>query len=137
MNIKKTKNIFEGFLQKIYIRLRDRLDFNPKSSEEEQFCTEICSKLISIRETKLTIAPISGKRFLKNDEKEMFIVVHNRVISLINHVYSYNVFYENDSLYQKVIQQFDNELERRRQVLEDEIKSNIKHSLTEILKKIS
>jgi hypothetical protein len=133
----KTKSFFTNILHKIYNRLQSKLDLKPKITEEEKICQNICIKLIQTEQTKLTIAPISGKRFIKNDEKEMFIVIHQRVISLINHVYSYNVYIENDSIYKKIIDEFDKELEDTREVLEQEIKSNIKHSLTEILNKIN
>jgi hypothetical protein len=133
----KTKSFFTNILHKIYNRLQSKLDLKPKISEEEKICQNICIKLIQTEQTKLTIAPISGKRFIKNDEKEMFIVIHQRVISLINHVYSYNVYIENDSIYKKIIDEFDKELEDTREVLEQEIKSNIKHSLTEILKNLN
>ena len=137
MNMLKTKSFFTNILHKIYSRLQSKLDLKPKITEEEKICQNICIKLIQTEQTKLTIAPISGKRFIKNDEKEMFIVIHQRVISLINHVYSYNVYIENDSIYKKIIDEFDKELEDTREVLEQEIKSNIKHSLTEILNKIN
>jgi hypothetical protein len=137
MNMLKTKSFFTNILHKIYNRLQSKLDLKPKISEEEKICQNICIKLIQTEQTKLTIAPISGKRFIKNDEKEMFIVIHQRVISLINHVYSYNVYIENDSIYKKIIDEFDKELEDTREVLEQEIKSNIKHSLTEILKNLN
>ena len=137
MNMLKTKSFFTNILHKIYNRLQSKLDLKPKITEEEKICQNICIKLIQTEQTKLTIAPISGKRFIKNDEKEMFIVIHQRVISLINHVYSYNVYIENDSIYKKIIDEFDKELEDTREVLEQEIKSNIKHSLTEILNKIN
>ncbi len=137
MNIKNTGNFFFSVLRKINNKLQEKLDMKPIITEEEQICVDICSKLVDIRETKLTIAPISGKRFLKNDEKDIFIVIHQRTISIINHVYSYNVYVESDSSYDKIIKNFDKELENRREVLEQEIKSNIKHSLTQILKNLN
>lgn len=136
MNMLKTKNFFNSFLEKIYKRLQTKLDLKPKITEEEIICSDICHKLISLKESKLTIAPLSGKRFIKNDDKEVFIVIFQRMISLINHVYSYNIYVDNDQIYKKLIDHFDNELENRREVLENEIKFNIKHSLTEILKTI-
>jgi hypothetical protein len=67
----------------------------------------------------------------------MFIVIHNRQISIINHVYSYNVFIESDSLYNKIVNGFDKVVEEKRQDLENEIKNNIKHSLKNILTKVT
>jgi len=124
-------------LFKFYLKLKERFDPTPQTKEEELFCIEICKNLISNQNSKLTIAPVSNKRYIKNDEKDMFIVINDRTISLINHVYSYNVYIENNKLYYDITQLFDNELEKRRVELEDEIKSNIKHSLKSILDKVS
>jgi len=124
-------------LHKFYLRLKDRFDPTPEPKEEEIYCIEICKKLIMLNNTKLTIAPLSNKRFIKNDEKNMFIVIHNRTISLVNHVYGYNVFIDNTKLYDDIIFLFDSELEKIRQQLEDEINGNIKHSLKVILSKFN
>jgi hypothetical protein len=124
-------------LYKFYLKLKERFDPTPTPNEEELYCVEICKKLIPNNESKLTNAPLSNKRYIKNDEKDMFVVIYGRSISLINHIYSYNVFIENDKLYDEVLEMFDNELEKRRLELENEIKSNIKHSLKSILNKVS
>jgi hypothetical protein len=124
-------------LFKFYLHLKGKFDGKPKITQEEIYCTEICSKLIASNESLLTYAPISNKRFIKNDDKHMFIVIDSRMINLINHVYSYSVYIENDQLYSKLIQTFDTELEKRRQKLEDEMRSNIQHSLKQILEKLN
>jgi hypothetical protein len=85
----------------------------------------------------LTYAPKSHKRFIKNDMNDMFIVVENRTVNLINHVYSYTVYIEDVELYNTLIDSFDIELEKRREDLENEIKNNIQHSLNNILNKLN
>jgi hypothetical protein len=137
MENKKIVGYLPNLLFKFYLRLKERFDPTPPPKEEEIFCIDICRKLIPYTSSKLTIAPLSNKRYIKNDDKEMFIVIKDRTISLINHVYSYNVFIENDKLWEDVINCFDNELEERRIELEEEIKSNIKHSLKSILDKVT
>jgi hypothetical protein len=124
-------------LFRVYLNLKEKFDPTPPPKEEEMYCVEICEKLINNPESKLTIAPISNRRFIKNDSKDMFIVIGNRQISIINHVYSYNVYIESDQLYKKIVDNFDNVVEQKRQELEDEIKHNIKHSLKSILNKVS
>ena len=126
-----------GLLHRFYLYLKNKFDPTTPPKEEEIFALEICQKLIMDSNSKLTNAPISFKRFIKNDDNNMFIVINNRTISLINHVYSYNVFIESPEHYTDICEIFDNEMEKRRQELEDEIKNNIKHSLKEILKKVS
>ena len=93
--------------------------------------------MIPSESSKLTIAPLSNKRYIRNDDKDMFIVIQDGTISLINHVYSYNVFIEHNKLYEEVLSIFDSELENRRLLLEEEIRSNIKHSLKSILEKVT
>ena len=126
-----------GLLHKFYLYLKDKFDPTPPPKEEEIYALEICKKLIMNPKSKLTNAPISFKRFIKNDENNMFVVINNRTISLINHVYSYNVYIESGDNYSSVCEIFDNKMEKKRQELEDELKNNIQHSLKEILRKVS
>jgi hypothetical protein len=86
--------------------------------------------------SRLTYAPISNKRFIKNDDKEIFVVIDHRIINLINHVYGYNIMIEDDQLFNQIIEKFDGVLEARRLELEQEMKTNIKHSLQNILDKV-
>jgi hypothetical protein len=137
MKENKVVGYIPKLLFRVYLNLKEKFDPTSPPKEEEIFCVEICEKLIENVTSKLTIAPISNKRFIKNDEKDMFIVIHNRQISIINHVYSYNVFIESDSLYNKIVNGFDKVVEEKRQELEDEIKNNIKHSLKNILTKVT
>jgi hypothetical protein len=124
-------------LFKIYLYLKDKFDQKRPVEEEESICYEICKKLISLKDSQLTIAPISNKRYIKNDNQKMFIVIENRMITLINHIYSHNVYFENDEYLTEINQLIDNEVERKRIDLEKEIESNIKHSLKNILTKLS
>jgi len=126
-----------GLLHRFYLYLKNKFDPTPPPKEEELYAVEICKKLIMNINSKLTNAPISFKRFIKNDENNMFIVINNRTITLINHVYSYNIFIEDDNNYSDICMLFDNEVEKRREEIETEIKNNIQHSLKEILRKVS
>lgn len=132
----KVVGFIPRLLYKVFLNLKERFDPKPPISNEEKISIEICEKLIKDESSKLTFAPKSFKRFIKNDDFDMFIVIESRTINLINHVYSYSVFIENDELYSNLIDNFDDELENRRQDLENEIKSNIQHSLQNILNKI-
>ena len=123
-------------LFKIYLSLKERFDPTLPIPEEEKITVEICKKLILDSESKLTYAPISGKRFIKNESKNMFVVIESHTINLINHVYSYSVYLSSQSDYREITVSFDGILESKRQSLEDEIRSNIQHSLQTILKKL-
>jgi hypothetical protein len=124
-------------LFRVYLNLKERFDPTPPIPEEERISVEICRKLIMDPESKLTYAPISNKRFIKNEGKSMFIVIEQHTINLINHVYSYSIYLSNSNDYNEIITSFDKVLEHERQSLEDEIRNNIQHSLTTILEKLN
>ena len=124
-------------LFKLYLSLKEKFDPRPPITQEEQFSIDICKELISRKTSKLNFAPKSTKRIIKNDEYDMFIVINNSTIHLINHVYSYSVYIESSDLYSDLLEIFDSELEKRREELELEITSNIQHSLKNILQKLN
>lgn len=123
-------------LFKIYLNLKDRFDPKPDVTEEEIFAADICEKLIINPSSELTYSPISHKRIIKNEQKNMYVVMESYTIHLINHVYSYSVYLQDTSKFTELTQKFDKILEDKRQVLESEIRKNIQHSLKNILEKL-
>lgn len=126
-----------GMLYRFYLYLKDKFDPRPEVTDEERYAIQIAKKLIKTPTTHLYIAPISNKRYIKNDEKEMFIVMEGPNLTLINHVYSYSVFIENSQLFSDLMQTFNQTMEDKRLELEDEIKNNIQHSLKNILQNMN
>jgi len=126
----------QSLLFRVYIYLKNKFDPRQPTTQEEECVTKICLCLIDYTGTRLTYAPISNKRFIKNDEKGMFIVIDNHVVSLINHVYGYTISIESETLYKQIIEKFDSTLEERRMALEIEMRQNIQHSLQSILEKL-
>jgi hypothetical protein len=126
------KHQIKRFLQKIAIKYLKTI--TPKdeiNGEFEKESLSICKNLISKENSKLLISPISKKRYIKNDEKKIFIIIESTGITIVNHNYSYNITLGNKS-HDRLILIFDNEVERRRTAMELEIKSNVKHSLSNI-----
>lgn len=128
---------FKRFFQKITLKILRLSDPQPneQKGEFESETLSICKKLINNTNSKLLISPISGKRYIKNDEKQIFIILELRRITIVNHTYSYNI----DILtkpYNNLVRFFDNEVEKRRQKMEEEIRSNVKHSLVNIYNNI-
>jgi hypothetical protein len=123
-------------LYKIYLYLQEKFDPKPPITDEEKFCLEITKKLILKDNSVLTLAPLSQKRFIKNDELQMFIMIENRVINIINHIYSYTLVIEDVDAYQEVINQFDDKLDSIRLSLETEFRTNVQSSLKNILESI-
>ena len=133
----KVVGFIPRLLYKIFLNLRERFDPKPPVPEEEKITIEICRKLIVDPNSKLTYAPISNKRFIKNEDKNMFIVMESHAINMINHVYSYSVYLSDTHDYKELTDSFDNILESQRTSLEDEIRNNIQHSLKTILEKLN
>lgn len=124
-------------LFRLYLNLKERFDPKPSVTEEELFSAEICEKLIQNPSSELTYSPISNKRIIKNEDKNMYIVMEGFTIHLINHVYSYSIYLQDTSQFTELTQKFDKILEDKRQVLESEIRKNIQHSLKNILDKLN
>jgi hypothetical protein len=110
--------------------LRDKTKDN---FEVESFA--ICKRLISKRETTLLISPISGKRYIKSDDNQLFVIIESHQMTIVNHQYSYNIDIAGKS-FEKISQVFDAEVEKRREDMEAEIRSNVKHSLSNIYKSL-
>jgi hypothetical protein len=121
---------------KVYLYLKNKFDPKPPITEEEKFCIEITKELIDRESSVLTLAPLSQKRFIKNDELGMFIMIDNRLINIINHIYSYTLVIEDTNSYEEILSNFDKKLDSIRISLETEFRSNIQSSLKNILDSI-
>ena len=120
-------------IQKQYIKIYR--SSTPKITTYEKDCVSICEKLIKKNETVLLLTPISNKRYIKNEEDQIFVILENYSVKIINHVYSYTVIL-GDNSWNSVVTLFDTEVESRRNKFEKEITSNIKYSIKKILEKI-
>lgn len=127
------KRIFQRFAIKA-IRSFNPLK-NQKYSEYEREAISICNKLILKKDTTLLISPISGKRYIKSDDSQLFIIIDDHQITIVNHTYSYTITLTPRG-YTRVSKIFDNNVELRRIQMEVEITSNVKHSLSNIYKNI-
>ena len=107
----------------------------PILEDTEKKCASVCRKLINHPKSKFLIAPLSMKRYIKNDELELFVVLQDRRISITNHVYHYDVVINNRS-WERITNMYDNKTEKIRQEFENEMSSQIKHSLSTILSKL-
>ena len=126
------------FFQRIAIKATRLMNPDIWAGNKENFNIEvfsICKYLISNQETILLISPISGKRYIRSDQKQLFIIIENHQITIVNHHYSYNIDIAGRS-YGRIAQIFDAEVEKRREQMETEIKANVKHSLSNIYKNL-
>ena len=117
--------------------LKDKFDPKAQITDEEKFARQICEKMIIHPDSKLDFSPLTSKRIIKNETLNMYIVLENYTVHVINHVYSYSVYFQDSSAFKGLIDSFDQIMEKRREVLETEIRINIQHSLKKILDKLN
>lgn len=102
----------------------------------EKTCFKICLKLISNPNSEFMIAPMSEKRYIRNEKFQMFITMDFGRIEITNHVFNYNVRLSQRD-WQRLVYIFDTETEKRRSEMEHEVNSQIKNSLYTVLERIS
>jgi hypothetical protein len=119
----------------IWRRSKNVIPTYKETVEYEQMCSSVCRKLMRLPKTTLGIAPLSDKRYIINKELGMFVVLIDNRVELTNHVYHYVVNLDRLA-FKKLCGIFDNKLEKIRNEYENEIKSQIEHSLKGILKKL-
>jgi hypothetical protein len=102
----------------------------------EKTCFKICLKLISNIDSEFMIAPMSGKRYIRNEELDMFITLDYGRVEITNHVFNYNVKLLNRD-WERLVYIYDTETEKRRNDMEKEVNSNIKNSLEHVLQRLN
>lgn len=138
-SIKKSIHRFKRLSQQVSIKVYRLLNpTNPVemiSGEEETDAAFIFRKMIKCQESDLLVSPTSQKQYVKNDKKNILLILDNYELTVINQVVSYTIKISqrtNKSLNDAL----DVELEKRRLEMELSFKENIKHSLKTILVKI-
>lgn len=130
-------HLFRRKMQRNYIyvqRLLTPKDTN--TSQHENDAIRITSKLVNDMDSTMLISPLSGKKYIKNEKFGMYIILSSSTVQIINHRYSYVIFIS-DKKYDKLINEFNVEVEKRRQFFEKEILGNINVSMKSILKTLS
>ena len=104
---------------------------DPTKNEYEGEALAICRKLTHKKSTVLLMSPISGKRYIQSEDKQINVIIDGHLVTIVNHSYSY-VIPMVGKAHDRLIRMFDMEVEARRNVMEAEIRANIKHSLSNI-----
>lgn len=135
------KNVIKRFFKRLYVKLvilnrKFSSDARQPISQTQKMCMSIARKLIRHPESKFLIAPISGKKYITNSEVDLFLIFDKRGISITNHVYHYDVILSDRNWY-KIIKMYDTKVEEIRKKVEDQVMSQIEHSLENIIKKVS
>ena len=132
MVMKNLNHTFRRFLQKQTLELFRYLNTEQEKSIYERDCITICKKFIYQPDSVMLLTPISGKRYIRSEKNEIFIILDSHRVKIINHVYAYDVLM-NDRSWNQLIELFDNEVEKRREDFEKQITKNIKTSLQKII----
>ena len=121
----------------MYISVVRHTDYERNyKSRYETDCFSICKKLILMEDSVLLMTPLSNKKYIKNDEYGIFITIDGNVVNVINHKYSYTVVVS-EKTKQQIVDLFNNVVEKQRLKMEEEITSNIKHSLKTIIQTLN
>ena len=127
--MKNLNHTFRRFVQKQMIHLFRYVSTEQEKSVYERDCIAVCKKFINQPDSIMLLTPISGKRYIRSEKNEIFIILESHRVKIINHVYAIN-----DKSWNQIISLFDNEVEKRREEFESQITSNIKSSLQKIIK---
>jgi hypothetical protein len=133
--------LIKRFFKRLYVRYLIWLKYNKWSERNEdpnpneRLCKSICHKLINQPDSKFLIAPISGKRYIKNSRLKLFVILDDRRVSVTDSLYHYDVVLS-DRDWDRLSLMYDNKTEKIRQDFEDEMRSQIKSSLNNILDKL-
>jgi hypothetical protein len=115
--------------------------FNPndfdKITKTERDAVIIFNALVKHHDSDLLIHPSHERYYIKSQQTGIFITIstYQPEISIVNHVYGYNVKISNRVL-KSVVNTFITEVENRRIQMENEYKNNIQHSLNHIARTI-
>ena len=132
---KYLKYKFKRFIVKYKLFEGHLLKENFEYTGYERICSAIVRKTINHVDTKYTIAPLSNKRYLINKTLDIFIIMEDSKVEITNHVYHYDVVV-GDRNWERLSKMYDGKVETIRQEYEDQIMSQIEHSLENIIKKV-
>ena len=123
--------------QKLGIRIARAMD--PINKDErtntdsaERDASQVFRKMVKSENSELLISPISNKKYVKNDDKQVLLILDDYQITLINHVFSYTIRLSQKTA-RNLVDTFNVETERRRLEMEAEFKTNVRHSLQTII----
>lgn len=101
---------------------------------EQQVCA-IFRKLLKNKDSKFTIAPVSGKKYIVNKRLGIFVILDYCNLEITNHVYHYEMKLTHTDA-SKLAKIFNDKVESDALSYENEIRENIQSSLNILLQKV-
>lgn len=135
---KQLTHRLKRFTQKVAIklsRLMNPLDRRETYEDSELEAAMLFRRMIKDPESELLTSPLSSKYYVKNDDLRILIIMTEYDITIINHIFGYNVRITQKT-FRNLHESFVKKVEHRRNVMETEYKNNVKHSLQTIIKRI-
>lgn len=128
------------FLKRLYLKMRlaYRKQYYTQENKEkyQRAPLFICMKLLKIEDSLLLIAPVSDDKYIYNERLGILVSLLGHRGSIIDRTYSYDISLSNKD-WDKLDKLFSNEMQKRTKKIEEQIVSNVKHSLDNIYKKIN
>lgn len=128
------------FLKRLYLKMR--LEYRKhyyKQEDSGKFQRAplfICMKLLKIEDSLLLIAPVSDDRYIYNERLGILVSLLGNRGTIVDRTYSYDIHLSNKD-WDKLEKMFLNEMQKRTKKIEEQIVSNVKHSLDNIYSKIN
>ena len=128
------------FLKRFYLKMRlaYRKQYYTQQNQEkyERAPLFICMKLLKIEDSLLLIAPVSDDKYIYNERLGILVSLMGNRGTIVDRTYSYDVHLSNKD-WDKLERLFLNEMQKRTKKIEEQIVSNVKHSLDNIYNKIN
>lgn len=131
-----------NLLKKNYYKLRilirnnvSRPDYVIEQKKYESLCVNVAKNLIRNSDSILIMTPKSQKYYIKNETHGVYMVISDSVLSVTNHKYSYEIKLTPKNE-RKLVNVFDNELEKRGENYDTEMILRIKDSLNDLHNKL-
>lgn len=139
--MKYTATYFRKLLKNLTIRqylkmkARKRLKLEARLSRKEALVSKIVKTSLADRSNILLNAPISGTKYIKTPDDEMFIIMSDTNVIISNHKFYYDIDISHD-LADALVARFNRILEHQRHLMEKELLGNIVDGLYSISEKM-
>ena len=136
-NLKLKYHKFKRIIQRFALKLLKSVSLNSQDlkKEHEAQAVSICKKMISMKDSELSMAPRSLKRFIINENKNTSIIIKNKSIYIYSNKYPYPTPIS-DRGYEFIVNIFDDAIEARREKTEKDIENGVNQSLKTIISNI-
>lgn len=128
------------FFKRLYLKMRlaYRKQYYTQQNQEkyQRAPLFICMKLLKIEDSLLLIAPVSDDKYIYNERLGILVSLLGNRGTIVDRTYSYDIHLSNKD-WDKIEKLFLNEMQKRTKKVEEQIVSNVKHSLDNIYSKIN